>query len=98
MMKPPSSLESLRLRTRSQRWADLRGLPREMAGSRSAGLKIHGRIHIVGLYDWSASGACIDLPGPASIGERVGLVWGKERSTGRIAWITDGRAGVEFDD
>ena len=96
-MKRLASLETLGLWARAHRWADLRRFPRNEAEDVFAGLKIRGRNHIVRLYNWSAGGACIDMPGSAKLGERVHLVCGKLRRHGRVAWLSNGRAGIEFD-
>ena len=97
-MKRLSSLETLSLWARAHRWADLRSTPRTDADGLFAGLKIRGRHHIVRLNNWSVGGACIDLPGAAKIGERVRLVAGTFHSAGRIVWVANGRAGIEFVD
>jgi hypothetical protein len=96
-MKRLASLEALGLWARAYRWADLRRFPRNEAGDICAGLTIRNRDHIVRLHNWSAGGACVDLPGSAKLGERVHLVCGKLRRHGRIAWVAAGRAGIEFD-
>lgn len=96
-MKRQPSLESLSSWPRSHRWADLRRFQRHTADDLFAGLTIRNRNHIVGLYNWSAGGACIALPGSAKLGERVRLVSGTLRRHGRIVWVANGRAGVEFD-
>ena len=96
-MKRLGSLDALGLWTRSYRWAELRRFPRNEAEGVFAGLTIRNRNHIVRLYNWSAGGACIELPGAAKIGERVHVVSGKLRRHGRIVWVAQGRAGVEFD-
>lgn len=97
-MKRLSTLEAFGLWARSHRWADLRRFPRFLAQDRSAGLKIDGRTHIVQLHNWSAGGACVDLPQDVALGEQVELVTGKLRRNGRICWIADKRAGIEFTD
>lgn len=96
-MKRLSSLETLGLWARAYRWADLRRFPRNEAGDVFAGLTIRNRNHIVQLHNWSSGGACVDLPGDSKIGERVHLVCGKLRRHGRIVWVAQGRAGIEFD-
>ncbi|MFD1612139.1 hypothetical protein ACFSCW_10035 [Sphingomonas tabacisoli] len=62
-----------------------------------AGLKMRGRSHIVSLHNWSPGGVCVDLPGAAKLGERVHIVSGSLRGSGRIVWMAAGRAGIEFD-
>jgi hypothetical protein len=95
-MKRLSSLGALPFPPRLNRWADFRQFARSEAAGRFAGLKMRGRHHIVRLHNWSPGGACVSLPGVASIGERVRLVSGALRRSGRICWIAHGRAGVEF--
>jgi hypothetical protein len=95
-MKRLSSLETLGLWARSHRWADLRRFHRDGAPGVFAGLKIRGRSHIVRLHNWSSGGVCLDLPGAAKLGERVQVVSGSLRGSGRIVWIAAGRAGIEF--
>ena len=97
-MKRLSSLETLGLWARSHRWADLRRFARNQADDKFAGLKMRGRNHIVQLHNWSPGGACIDLPGGAKIGERVQVVAGTLRRAGRVCWVVEGRAGIEFVD
>ena len=96
-MKRLSNLETLPFPPRLNRWADLRRFDRDEANGRFAGLKMRGRHHIVRLYNWSAGGACIALPDKARLGERVRLVSPALRRPGRICWIANGRAGIEFD-
>ena len=95
-MKRLGSLETIGLWARSHRWADLRRFPRNQADGLFAGLNIRNRNHIVRLHNWSAGGACIDLPGAAKIGERVQVVSGRFRRSGRVCWVAGGRAGIEF--
>ncbi|MBS0502314.1 MAG: PilZ domain-containing protein [Proteobacteria bacterium] len=97
-MKRLSTLETLGLWARSHRWADLRRFPRTESDETFAGLKFRGRSHIVRLHNWSVGGACVDLPGDAKLSERVQLVAGTLRRRGRICWIIDGKAGIEFVD
>lgn len=97
-MKRLSTLETLGLWARSYRWADLRRFPRFASKDRFAGIELRGRSHIVQLHNWSAGGACIDLPFEAQPGEEIQLLAGRLRRDGRICWITDGRAGIEFTD
>jgi hypothetical protein len=95
-MKRLSSLGVVPFSPRLNRWADFRRFQRSEMDGRFAGLKIRGRHHIVRLHNWSPGGACVSLPNPARIGERVRLVSGSLRCAGRICWIANGRAGVEF--
>lgn len=95
-MKRLGSLGVLPFPPRLNRWADFRRFDRSDVEGRFAGLKMRGRHHIVRLHNWSPGGACITLPEPARIGERVRLVCGTLRRAGRICWIASGRAGIEF--
>lgn len=97
-MKRLSTLEAFGLWARSHRWADLRRFPRYLAQDRFAGLKVRGCTHIVQIHNWSAGGACVDLPGDVALGEQVQLVTDRLRRQGRICWIVDKRAGIEFTD
>lgn len=94
-MKRRTSLAPLGWK-REHRWADFRDLERDTAEGRFAGLKMRGRSHIVQLHNWSDGGACIDLPGSAKIGEQVQIVSGTVQHAGRVCWIVDGKAGIEF--
>lgn len=95
-MKRLSSLDSLPFPPRLNRWADLRHFSRNEAEGRFAGFQLRGRHHIVRLHNWSAGGACVELPLPAHLGEEVQVVSSALRRSGRICWIAGGRAGVEF--
>lgn len=96
-MKRQPSLATLGLWARSYRWAELRRFQRSEAEGAFAGLTLRHRNHIVRLFNWSPGGVCVELPGAARIGERVQIVSGKLRRRGRVVWIGQGRAGVEFD-
>ena len=97
-MKRLSSLETLGLWARSHRWADLRRFIRTESDETFCGVKIRSRSHIVKLHNWSVGGVCIDMPVDAKLGEKVQLVAGTMRRGGRICWLIDGKAGIEFQD
>jgi hypothetical protein len=93
----PHRLISFMSRPRPHTGADLRRSPREEGASRFAGLGIRGRYHIVTLHNFSAEGACVEMPIEPRLGERVKITSGTLNRVGRLVWVDGTRGGIEFE-
>jgi hypothetical protein len=96
-MRTYLALRALASWARPNRWADLRGIDRVDTAGQFAGLAAGGKYHIVELHNWSTEGACIEAAGLQLIGERVKITSAALNHVGRVCWIANGRAGVEFE-
>ena len=90
------SLRALASWARPNRWADLRSLERTETSGQFAGLAVGSSYHVVELYNWSDEGACVEARGLTRIGERVKVTCANLNQHGRVCWIANGRAGIEF--
>ena len=96
-MRTYLALRALASWARPNRWADLRSVERTDESAQFAGLSVGGTYYVVPLYNWSSEGACVEARGIRRIGERVKVTTATLNRTGRVCWIANGRAGVEFE-
>jgi hypothetical protein len=81
---------------RAERGVDSREVARLHCIGRFAGLQVQQSYHIVAVHDLSEKGVCIEAPKSLHLSAMVKVTSGKLKRVGRVVWIANGRAGIEF--
>lgn len=90
------SLKALIKWKRPERWVESREEERVPCVGRFAGLQVQQSYHIVAVHDVSERGICVDAPKHLSTGAAVKVTSGRLKRLGRVIWVANGRAGLEF--
>jgi hypothetical protein len=91
------SLDGSMIPRQVKRLFDQRSEPRAPADPNTAVLHFRGNDHVVQLVNLSSSGAMVEFPRLAWIGERVTIQL-MDRGTvhAEVRWVKDGRIGLAF--
>lgn len=90
------SLRALIKWKRADQWVESREEERVTCVGRFAGLQVQQSYHIVAVHDLSDGGICIEAPKQLVVGAAVKVTSGKLKRLGRVIWVANGRAGLEF--